>query len=39
MVEHLAKGYNIVSIDTFENGELPRKLFLVIFKKGKMKNE
>jgi SAM-dependent methyltransferase len=28
-VEHLAKGYEIVSIDEFEEGSLPRKLFRV----------
>ena len=32
-IVQLAKGYEIVSIDEFEEGELPRKLFLVIFKK------
>ena len=32
-VEHLAKGYEIVSIDTFEEGELPRKLFQVTLRK------
>lgn len=32
-VEHLAKGYEIVSIDKFEEGKLPRKLFLVILSK------
>jgi len=33
-VEHLAKGYDIVSIDEFEEGELPRKLFLVMLRKS-----
>jgi SAM-dependent methyltransferase len=28
-VEHLAKGYEIVSVEEFEEGDLPRKLFLV----------
>ena len=32
-VEHLAKGYQIVSMDEFEEGELPRKLFLVVLRK------
>lgn len=32
-IEHLAKGYEIVSIDSFEEGKLPRKLFLVILRK------
>lgn len=32
-VERLAKGYEIVSIDEFEEGELPRKLFLVTVRK------
>jgi ubiquinone/menaquinone biosynthesis C-methylase UbiE len=32
-IEHLAKGYKIVSIDEFEEGELPRKLFLVSLRK------
>jgi len=30
----LAKGYDIVSIDEFEEGELPRKLFLVMLRKS-----
>jgi SAM-dependent methyltransferase len=35
-VEHLATGYEIVSIDEFEEGKLPRKLFRVTLrKKGK----
>jgi SAM-dependent methyltransferase len=34
-VERLAKGYEIVSIDTFEEGELPRKLFRVTLRKEK----
>jgi SAM-dependent methyltransferase len=33
-VERLAKGFEIVSIDTFEEGELPRKLFQVTLRKG-----
>ena len=32
-VEHLAKGYEIISIDEFEEGELPRKLFIVVLRK------
>lgn len=32
-VEHLAKGYEIVSIDEFEEGGLPRKLFQVTLRK------
>jgi SAM-dependent methyltransferase len=32
-IEHLAKGYEIVSLDEFEEGELPRKLFLVVLRK------
>ena len=32
-VEHLAKGYEINSIDEFEEDELPRKLFLVTLRK------
>jgi len=32
-VTYLAKGYQIVSIDEFEEGELPRKLFLVSLRK------
>lgn len=32
-VKHLAKGYEIVDIDEFEEGGLPRKLFRVILKK------
>lgn len=32
-VEHLAKGYEIVSMDEFEEGGLPRKLFLVVLRK------
>jgi ubiquinone/menaquinone biosynthesis C-methylase UbiE len=33
-VEHLAKGYDIVSVDGFEEGELPRRLFLVTLRKS-----
>lgn len=33
-VEHLAKGYDTVSIEEFEEGDLPRKLFLVTLKKS-----
>ena len=32
-VEHLAKGFDILSIDEFEEGALPRKLFLVTLRK------
>lgn len=32
-VTYLAKGYEIVSIDEFEEGELPRKLFFVVLRK------
>jgi len=32
-VAHLAKGYEIVSVDEFEEGRLPRKLFRVTLRK------
>lgn len=32
-VEHLAKGYEILGIDEFEEGKLPRKLFRVTLRK------
>jgi ubiquinone/menaquinone biosynthesis C-methylase UbiE len=32
-VEYLAKGYEIVSVDEFEEGDLPRKLFRVTLRK------
>ena len=32
-VKHLSKGYEIVSIDEFEEGKLPKKLFLVTLRK------
>jgi len=32
-VEHLAKGFEIVSIDEFEEGGLPRRLFRVTLRK------
>jgi ubiquinone/menaquinone biosynthesis C-methylase UbiE len=32
-VEHLAKRYDIINIEEFEEGVLPRKLFLVILRK------
>ncbi len=32
-VRSLAKGYEIVNIDSFQEGELPRKLFLVTLRK------
>ena len=33
-VEHLAKGYEIVSVKEFEESDLPKKLFLVTLKKS-----
>jgi hypothetical protein len=33
-VKPLAKGYEIISVDEFEEGELPRKLFLVTLNKA-----
>ena len=33
-VELLAKGYEIISIDEFEEGELPRKRFRVMLRKA-----
>ena len=33
-VEHLAKGYDVVSVDEFEEGELPRRLFQVTLRKS-----
>ncbi|MBA3004199.1 MAG: class I SAM-dependent methyltransferase [Desulfurivibrio sp.] len=33
-VEQLAKGYEIVAVDEFEEGVLPRKLFLVTLRKS-----
>jgi hypothetical protein len=32
-VEHLAEGYEILEIDEFEEGGLPRRLFRVTMKK------
>jgi len=32
-IEYLAKGYEIVSVDEFEEGRLPRKLFCVTLRK------
>jgi SAM-dependent methyltransferase len=32
-IEHLAKGYELVGIDEFEEGPLPRKLFRVTLRK------
>ena len=32
-IKHLAKDYEIANMDEFEEGELPRKLFLVILRK------
>lgn len=34
LIERLAAGFDLVAIDEFEEGELPRKLFLVILKKN-----
>lgn len=34
-IEHLAKGYDILSVDKFEEGKLPRKLSLVVLLKNK----
>lgn len=34
-IRHLSKGYEIISIEEFEEGELPRKLFLVCLRKKK----
>jgi hypothetical protein len=33
-VEHLAKGYQMVSVEELEEGDLPRKLFLVALRKS-----
>ena len=33
-VKELAKDYDMIAIDEFEEGELPRKLFLVMLRKG-----
>ncbi len=33
-VEHLARGFQIDSVDEFEEGGLPRKLFYVVLRKG-----
>ncbi len=38
-VEHLAKGFHIVSIDQFEEGGLPRKLFRVTMRKKENQDE
>lgn len=32
-VEYFAKGFDIISVDEFEESELPRKLYRVILKK------
>ena len=32
-IEHLANGYEIISVDEFEEGDLPRKLFRVTLRK------
>jgi len=34
LVSRLAKGYEIISVDKFEEGELPRKLFRVVLRKN-----
>lgn len=34
-IEHLSKGYKIEKVEEFEEGELPRKLYLVILRKLK----
>lgn len=34
-VKHLSAGYEILGVDEFEEGELPRKLFMVTLKKNK----
>ncbi len=34
-VQHLSAGYDVIAIDEFEEGGLPRKLFMVILKKNK----
>ena len=33
-VVDLAKGYEIVSVEEFEEGDLPKRLFLVTLKRG-----
>jgi len=38
-VKVLAKGYEIISIEKFEEGELPRKLFIVTFRKEEYANQ
>jgi hypothetical protein len=35
-VEHLAEGYDLVSIDEFEEGSLPKKLFRVTMRKREL---
>lgn len=32
-VEHLAQGYEMVEVEEFEEGELPKKLFMVVLRK------
>lgn len=32
-IEHLAEGYDIVGVEEFEEGELPRKLYMVTLRK------
>jgi hypothetical protein len=34
-VQRLGKGYEVPGIDTFDEGELPRKLLLGALRKGK----
>jgi len=38
-VKHLARGYEMVEIEEFEEGELPRKLFRVTLRKKEQYNE
>jgi hypothetical protein len=32
-IEHLSKGYEIVNVEEFEEGDLPKKLFMVTLRK------
>ena len=32
-IEQLTKGYELISVDEFEEGALPRKLFRVVLRK------
>ena len=38
-VEVLAKGYKIINIEKFEEGELPRKLFIITLRKDGYANQ